>query len=168
MDPAGFKGLRTRYKLEPGDLESILDLHIEVYEREHGYNSGFGDYVKRTLDEFRREHTKREKVWIIEEGGDLVGCLAVVERSDNTAQLRWFLVHPFYRGKGLGTRMFKEAMEFIKDKEYKKAYLTTQNILEDAAGIYRDQGFELVWEGEEERTWGVPSREQRYERKIRT
>lgn len=160
--------LSTRSSSGGSDLQRILDLHIDVYSQYHGYDKTFGEYVKETLDEIDRDLSDKEKFWLVEEDGRLIGCIAVIEREGNAAQVRWFLVHPDLRNKGIGGFLFEEAVCFIEEAGYNEAFLTTQNILEDAARIYKKFGFKLVWEGDEHIPWGSVCREQRYELWIET
>jgi GNAT superfamily N-acetyltransferase len=46
-------------------------------------------------------------VWVVEQDGLFGGSIAVVETEEKTAQLRWFLLEPEYRGKGFGTVLWK-------------------------------------------------------------
>ena len=41
---------------------------------------------------FVRRASPRERLWLAEKDGRIVGCIAIVEASPDTAQLRWFLV----------------------------------------------------------------------------
>jgi N-acetylglutamate synthase-like GNAT family acetyltransferase len=153
---------RIRTDQKPGDLESIADLHRSVYSEEYGFDSDFDEYVRETLKEFDRPHSDRERIWILEEE-EIMGCIAVLERSREVAQIRWFLLRPDLRGYGIGKMIFKEAVSFIEGAGYSSAYLLTQDILEAASAVYRKFGFRLV-EEKRERIWGRDMVTQRYER----
>lgn len=153
--------VNIRNDLRREDLKEIGDLHESIYSKEHGFNEEFAVYVKETLSEFNRPQTDRERIWIVEKDARIMGCLAVVEHSENVAQVRWFLVHPELRGFGIGSRMFGEAVEFIEKCGYSSAFLFTQSILGNAARIYERFGFELVEENVDE-TWGQKLVSQKY------
>lgn len=48
-------------------------------------------------------------------------CSVVIVKSDNaTAQLRYFLIEPEIRGRGLGHRLVAMALDFCREKGYKQ------------------------------------------------
>ena len=166
MDPEdcmNLEGINIRVSLGKDDLEEIAGLHGLLYSDEFGYDNGFVEYVRETLEEFRGERTDRERIWIVEKDHRVVGSLAVLERPGNKAQLRWFILHPELRGRGIGNLLFKKALDFIKKAGYSSAYLTTQSILEAAASVYTRFGFRIAEEWEED-CWGRKLIQQRYER----
>ncbi len=54
-----------------------------------------------------------------------------------------------YRHLGLGTKLMKEMLQFLKDKGYKQTSLSVQKA-NNAVNMYRKVGFEVVKENEEE------------------
>src|SRR5439155_5242606 len=100
--------LTLRHDLRPGDLGAIVYLHGTVYARENGFDRTFEAYVAGPLAEFVRTRGDRDRLWIAERGGRLVGCIAIVSVSETEAQLRWYLVDPSARGLGLGKRLLHE------------------------------------------------------------
>lgn len=54
-----------------------------------------------------------------------------------------------YRGLGIGTEMMKQMLACLKKKGYQKASLSVQKA-NDAVGLYKKVGFEIVDENEEE------------------
>ena len=160
------EGIAIRNDIREGDLQRILDLHSQVYREEYGYSDEFGEYVKGTLEEIERDLTERERFWFAEKKGALIGCIAVIERPDNTAQLRWFIVGSDHRRKGLGTFLFEEALSFIRRAGYERAYLTTQDVLKDAGSIYEKHGFVLKEESEVLYRWDTEGKEQMYVKRL--
>jgi len=92
----------------------------------------------------------------------IVGSIAIVEDSDEIAQLRWFLLTPELRGKGVGKRLVEEALGFCREQGYKQVYLWTTADLENAARLYTTAGFKLI-EDETHEIWGKMVTEQKYE-----
>jgi hypothetical protein len=90
--------ISLRNNLLPGDVEKIIVLHATLYAREYGFNAEFSNYVAERLRQFADSHMKRDRLWLAESGGELVGCIATVGASVAEAQLRWFLVAPAVRG----------------------------------------------------------------------
>src|SRR5438067_10174680 len=101
-----------RTDLRPGDLGAIVSLHGVIYAREYGFDPTFEAYVAGPLAEFVHRASARERLWIAEREGRIVGCIAIVAASPRTAQLRWFLVDPTARGAGLGKCLLGETVAF--------------------------------------------------------
>src|SRR5262245_4204620 len=108
----GSSAISLRTTLAPGDLGAIVHLHGTLYAREYGFDPTFEAYVAGPLADFVIAADPRERLWIAERAGRLVGCIAIVAADDDTAQLRWFLVDPAVRGVGLGKRLLAEAVAF--------------------------------------------------------
>jgi len=154
--------ITLRTSLRPGDLGHIVSLHGTLYAREYGFDSTFEAYVAGPLAEFVRSGSERERLWIAEQEGKLVGCIAIVAASPETAQLRWFLVDPAVRGAGLGKRLLQEAITFSGHCGYRGIILWTVSALEAAAHLYRAAGFRKV-EEKPGRIWGQDVIEEKYE-----
>lgn len=159
---ADASGTTLRTGLRPGDIGEIVRLHGVVYAREHGFDSTFEAYVAGPLARFAIVASSRERLWIAERGGAIVGSVAIVAASPEVAQLRWFLVDPAVRGKGLGTRLLGEAISFSKSCGYRSIFLWTVSALGAAARLYRASGF-VRTEERPGRLWGVDVVEEKYE-----
>jgi N-acetylglutamate synthase-like GNAT family acetyltransferase len=155
-------GLTIRNDLRPGDLGYITYLHGSMYAREYGFDCSFEAYVAGPLSQFVLTRGERERIWIVEKGPAIVGCMAIVHAAEDRAQLRWLLLLPEVRGKGLGRRLVTEGIEFCRAHGYRSLFLWTVDILKEAPGLYRAFGFSLV-EEKRHRMWGVDLTEQRYE-----
>ncbi len=154
--------ITCRTDLRPGDIGAIVRFHGLVYAREHGFDHTFEAYVAKPLAEFACSASDRERIWIAERGGQLVGCIAIVAAAPAVAQLRWFLVDPSARGLGLGRRLINDALAFCRDCKYQSVILWTVTALTTAAHLYRSVGFRKV-EEKPGRLWGVDVIEERYE-----
>src|SRR5262249_47326092 len=161
--PAGASNpaVTLRTKLAPGDLGPIVSLPGTLYAREYGFDVTFEAYVAGPLAEFVRAASERERLWIAERDGRIVGSVAVVAASPQTAQLRWFLVDPSARGAGLGKRLLHEAIAFAKERGYDGLILWTVSALAAAGHLYRAAGFQKV-EEKPGRLWGVGVVEEKY------
>jgi DNA-binding MarR family transcriptional regulator/N-acetylglutamate synthase-like GNAT family acetyltransferase len=146
-----------------GDLPYIIKRHRELYESEYGFSREFGDYVEKYVQKFDEKHdSERETIWVAENGDRLIGAIAIVKADDATAQLRWFLIEPEARGRGLGRRLMKTVIDFCLEKDYKHVFLWTVNILAAARHLYGSYGFELT-ETKTNDSWGKNLIEERWD-----
>jgi GNAT superfamily N-acetyltransferase len=152
----------VRTDLQPGDLGAVVQLHGVLYAREYGFDPTFEAYVAGPLAEFVRRGSPRERLWLAERDGRLVGCVAIVAASPEIAQLRWFLVDPSARGAGLGRRLLGEAVAFSRESGYNHVLLWTVSALAAAAHLYRALGFRRT-EEKPGRLWGMDVVEEKYE-----
>lgn len=153
--------IHIRHEFRPGDAGRLVELHGLLYSQECGFDHTFEAYVAKPLAEFILTRTARERVWLVDSDGVLMGSTAIVKHSDTDAQLRWFLLHPTLRGRGLGTKLVEEAVAFCREKGYRSVFLWTVSSLLAAARIYSNVGFQLV-EQRTHRVWGCMLTEQRY------
>jgi ribosomal protein S18 acetylase RimI-like enzyme len=157
-----------RHLLRPGDIGCLTHLHGTVYARECGYNIEFEAYVASGLAEFirlfKQEKAERgkDRIWLVEAKNHIIGSIAIVGRSTQEAQLRWFFVHPDYRGRGIGRRLLTEALHFSRRRRYKTIFLWTTSELDAARHLYLDAGFKKTDE-KKHRIWGKTVREERYD-----
>ena len=152
-----------RTELRPGDIGYIVYLHGVLYAREYRLDHTFEGYVATGLGAFAQTYDPAKDFFAVAEDEDqIVGSIAIVGLPDNTAQLRWFLVHPKSRGEGLGRRLIDAALTFCRERKFASVLLWTISELETASHLYRKVGFQLT----EERThelWGAVRTEQRYD-----
>jgi ribosomal protein S18 acetylase RimI-like enzyme len=154
--------ISIRTELRPGDIGYIIHLHGDLYKKEYNYGIEFEIYVAEGLTEFYRKYNSEyDRVWICEHKNKIIGFLLSEHRGD-TAQFRYFIILPEYRGIGLGNKMMGLFLEHIKNKKYKSAYLWTTNELDTAAHLYKKYGFELTKE-KESSAFGKFVIEQRYD-----
>ncbi len=90
---------------------------------------------------------ERERCWIAERDGQFLGCVFVVEKKPDTAQLRMLLVEPAARGMGLGKQLVAECIRFARSKHYRTIVLWTNSVLDTARHVYESFGFRLVEQG---------------------
>jgi len=159
------EGMTVKERPGPDDVARIIELHRGLYSKEHGFDETFVDHVAVHLSEFADRISDREHLWTVENQGMTVGSIAVVKASETEAQLRWLLLHPDLRGKGVGKELMGMALAFCRQKGYSKVFLWTADVLLEAAGLYRSFGFRVT-EEKRHTVWGVHLAEQRYEREL--
>lgn len=157
--------LNIRHDLRPGDIGYLIFLHGLLYAEEYGWDHTFEGYVAGPLAEFGKSHTDRERIWIVEKDGAVAGSIGIVEAAPESAQLRWFLLHPDLRGHGLGRRLIEQALQFCRDSHYSLVHLWTTSELRAATRLYQSAGFQLI-EEKTHKIWGAMVTEQRYELRL--
>lgn len=146
--------INIRDNFQYGDMGKVLLLHGQVYYQEYGFNHEFEAYVAEGLAEFANKYKPGKScIWIAEDKGVAVGSIAILERENKQAQLRWFVVHPDYRGIALGKSLFGKALGFCQAAGYEKIILWTLDHLAAARTIYEANGFKLV-EKKKNYLWG--------------
>jgi DNA-binding MarR family transcriptional regulator/N-acetylglutamate synthase-like GNAT family acetyltransferase len=134
--------LRTH---ESGDMGWVTYRHGILYMEEYGWDEHFEALVAQIVSDFITNfNPKRERCWIAEINGEIMGSVFVVEDNETDAKLRLLLVEPKARGLGLGTRLVEECIRFSRRVGYKKLKLWTNDVLLDARNIYQKKGFKLV------------------------
>jgi len=155
--------MHIRTHIKAGDIGYITYLHGIVYAAEYQLDHTFEGYVAAGLGQFANTYNSDHDYFAVAElDGTIVGAIAIVGQPDQTAQLRWFLVHPDARGHGLGKRLLSNAVDFCRQRNYKSVFLWTISELKTAAHLYRDAGFKLTEQNTHE-IWGAVRTEEKYE-----
>jgi DNA-binding MarR family transcriptional regulator/GNAT superfamily N-acetyltransferase len=136
------------YVLRPphaGDLGWVVHRQAVLYAEEWGYNEQFEALTAEIVAAFVQQlQPAKERCWIAEQDGEIVGSVFIVRKSDTVAKLRLLYVEPSARGHGIGARLIDECVRFAKYAGYRRITLWTQSELVAARRLYKKAGFVLT------------------------
>src|SRR5256885_13375198 len=121
----------------PGSIGGLVELHGRHYARDWRFGQYFEAKIANELGELlARLDPRRDGFWIAAENDEIVGGIAI-DGSDtaNAARLRFFIVDDSHRGAGLGGRLMRVALDFLRAAGHKRGYLTTFLGLDSARRI---------------------------------
>ena len=141
----------------PGALGRIIELHGYYYNREWGVEEGFEGLVADELMEFHHRYDPDKDLMLLAvEDGRVIGSIIVdgsepQEVPDDGVRLRWFIVDTCAHGRGIGKRLFQEAMDFCREKGFGAVYIWTVADLTASRNIYESFGFTVIHSEEDNR-----------------
>jgi GNAT superfamily N-acetyltransferase len=138
--------LTIREELRPGDLGEIVAHHGRLYAEEYGVDATFEGFVAAAVARaaIRGFPSEREAIRIVELGGEHVGSIGLTDEGGGDAAIRWFVLSPEVRGKGLGRRLLVELLDLAREHRYRRVFLETFSELHAAAHLYLDAGFAVT------------------------
>ncbi|MFK7681940.1 GNAT family N-acetyltransferase [Priestia megaterium] len=127
------------------DKDYIIDSHYKIYNKEYNYDLSFKKFISNSVNQYiKKENNSLENIWILDIDGFPKGSISIKRTNEDVAQLGLFLVDPSLRGTGLGKQLVQTAIDFCKEKNYKKVVLWTNSELVAARRIYKNKGFQLI------------------------
>jgi GNAT superfamily N-acetyltransferase len=126
----------------------MIALHGRLITGEFGLDSTHEGYVAASVAHhaIRGWPGERESAWMVERDRELAGSIALTDDGDDTAGLRWFVLDPPLRGRGLGRRLVGEVVAEARRHGFARLRLETFSDLRAAAHLYREYGLDLVHE----------------------
>ena len=86
------------------------------------------------------------KVAVDEDANMVVGTIRLRHLKEGVGQLMRFGVRPTFEGKGIGSQLYNDIVNFAKANQYKQIYLTTEgnDAHKKALGMYERRGFKQM------------------------
>lgn len=153
----------------PGSIGRISELHGTYYHDYWGFGLYFEAKVATELSEFFQRYDKNsDGIWIATLNGRVEGSVIIdgIHAEDEGAHLRWFIISDALRGKGVGRKLIKRAIDFCRTKRYNRVYLWTFEGLDAARHLYEAMGFKLVKQ-QSGVQWGTEVTEQYFELRLK-
>ena len=148
------------------DIEYVISRHKTLYYAERHLSGTFSAYVDKIVYSFVHQfNPQTDCLNILECNGAPAGSIAIAKADDETAQLRFFMLEPDMRQRGFGNRLMDMALQFCRDKGYKKVFLLTITAQVIARHVYETHGFYKVC-SEDKSEWGDGVIEERWELEI--
>ncbi|MCC9134922.1 GNAT family N-acetyltransferase [Pontibacter silvestris] len=76
--------------------------------------------------------------------GEAVGCGSFKKFDKQTAEIKRVFVKPEHRGKGIAAALLADIECWMHESGFTKAVLETGDRLQEAIGLYRKKGYEVI------------------------
>lgn len=135
----------------PGEIGHQIARHGQIYTSEFGYPEIFEGYVTQAFGNFMASFAPpRDRFFIAERAGEVIGSIASKGLADRTAQLRFLIVEAAARGLGLGRQLVGRVLEHARSCGDRRVVLETASDLTAARTLYTSLGFVKVAEVHDE------------------
>lgn len=139
----------------PGDVSLIVAAQARLYREEFGWNHEYEALAARIAADFIERHDPaRERAFVAERAGEVVGAVFCVDAGQAVAKLRLLHVDAAERGTGLGRRLVRDCIAFARAAGYRRMTLWTNSVLVAARQLYKAEGF-VMTARQEHRSFGV-------------
>ncbi|WP_202512962.1 GNAT family N-acetyltransferase [Streptomyces sp. SID3343] len=149
----------------PGDLGAIAALHGVLYTREYGMDATMEAGVAAGMAALVQARASEGgdgpgRLWVADDGTRVVGAVGLTREDAGRMRLRWVILDPATRGRGVGRALVSTAMTEARRRGAAGVYLWTIAGLPASRHLYDRAGFTLT-EEHPARAWGIDAIEQR-------
>lgn len=125
------------------DADGVKELILSILTKEYPFDKNA--YSDSDLDKIDEVYGgAKDSFTLIEENDQIVGTVGVKEDTKDTALLRRLFVDLKHRKKGYGTQLLDKAIDFCKEKGYKKVYFRCTDRMSEAMRLCIKKGFKEV------------------------
>jgi GNAT superfamily N-acetyltransferase len=145
-DPLTFR----RYQADDFDAVAALWTRINRELAPEGMEALFERYITEIIDGELKQllevfsPAKRNAFWVVERGGEIVGCFGIESHGAGDTELRRMYLDKAWRGGGNAQRMLDHALAEARTLGFTRMILSTAEIQRSAVSFYRKSGFRHV------------------------
>ena len=122
------------------DAKGVKELILTVLEKEYPFHRSA--YSDSDLDRIGEIYGgAKESFFVMEEKGKIVGTVGIKEDSKDDALLRRLFVDAAFRKRGYGSLLARTAIDFCKEKGYRRIYFRCTDRMQDAMKLCIKNGF---------------------------
>jgi putative acetyltransferase len=125
------------------DLPAVRRLVQQVLA-EFWFAAQVGGVERDLAEALERYGGERAGFWVADDGGTVVGTVAIRPREGRTCELKRLYLLPDGRGTGLGQRLYEHAEAFARRAGYERIWLDSSRRFARAHRVYQRNGFRLL------------------------
>ncbi len=122
--------------------EQVVELVMNILENEFGHHSRSGRPDLHKISEVYQKNNGN--FWIAVEGENVIGTIALSDYGNGKGYLERFFVKKELRRRGVGRKLISSLLDFAKEKNYKKIFLSTWGNLLSGNNFYIKNGFRRI------------------------
>lgn len=135
-----------------GEYGWLVYRQAQWFAAEHGWDRSFEGWLARVVaDCIERNDAVRERFWVAEQDGMVVGAACLVALSTTVAAVRMLWVEPDMQRLGIGRQLLDECVLLARRAGYTKLTLMTASTLAPARRLCKRVGFRLAGTAAERR-----------------
>lgn len=124
------------------DVETSIRRQREIFGGEFNFLDSSHPYAEKAQREFAATWQRSKDFMLVAKADDrFVGTITFMGGENGVGRLRFLMVEPDMRGKGLGKAIVTTALEWAKDMGYSHIWLSTHSVLDTARAMYAKLGF---------------------------
>lgn len=127
-------------KFKKDDSKGVKELILTILANEYPFDrSAYSDSdLEKIADVYGGE---KDSFFVAEEDAEIVGTAGIKKETDDEAILRRVFVDPKYRRRGYGGALIDLAVDFCRDKGYKKIFFRCTDRMAEAMKLCLKKGF---------------------------
>jgi len=122
------------------DADGVKELIMLILSKEYPFDrAAYSDSDLDRIDEVYGG--ANSAFFVVEENGSIVGTVGIKEETKDEALMRRLFVDPKYRRHGYGAALLQKALEFCKERGYKRIFFRCTDRMADAMRLCKKHGF---------------------------